>query len=113
MAKSEQFTFDGGAATYIGTAILGWIITVVTFGIGYPWSLCMFHKWRTKHTMINGRRLIFTGGGFSLIGLWIKWMILTFLTFGIYFFWVIPSLNKWVVEHTDFEDEAKPEGDLV
>ena len=63
MAKSEQFTFDGGAATYIGTAILGWIITAVTFGIGYPWSLCMFHK--------------------------------------------------WVVEHTDFEDEAKPEGDLV
>ena len=58
MAKSEQFTFDGGAATYIGTAILGWIITVVTFGIGYPWSLCMFHKWRSKHTMINGRRLI-------------------------------------------------------
>jgi uncharacterized membrane protein YjgN (DUF898 family) len=63
--------------------------------------------------MINGRRLIFTGGGFSLIGLWIKWMILTFLTFGIYFFWVIPSLNKWVVEHTDFENDAKPEGDLV
>jgi len=75
--------------------------------------LCMFHKWRSKHTMINGRRLIFTGGGFSLIGLWIKWLILTILTFGIYFFWVIPSLNKWVVEHTDFEDEAKPEGDLV
>ena len=36
-----------------------------------------------------------------------------FLTFGIYFFWVIPSLNKWVVEHTDFENDAKPEGDLV
>ena len=109
MARSKQFTFDGGAATYIGTAILGWLITVLTIGIGYPWSLCMYYKWRSKHTMINGRRLRFTAGGFSLIGLWIKWWLLTLLTLGIYFFWVIPSLNKWVVEHTDFEDEVFPD----
>ena len=102
MAKSKTFTFNGGALTFYGTAILSFFITVFTFGIGYPWALCLFHKWKAKHTYINGKRLIFIGGGFSLIWLWIKWYIFTILTLGIYIFWVIPSLNRWIVEHTDF-----------
>ena len=103
MSKSKSFVFNGGAATYFGTAILASLITLFTFGIGYPWALCLFQKWKAKHTYIEGRRLRFTGGGFSLIGLWIKWLVLLLITFGIYSFWLIPSLNKWVVEHTDFE----------
>ena len=67
----------------------------------------MFLKWRSEHTLIDGKRLRFTGGGFSLLGLWIKWWLLTIVTFGIYIFWVIPSLNKWVVEHTDFEIDSE------
>ena len=103
MSKSKNFTFDGGASTYIGTALLAIFITIFTFGIGYPWALCLFQKWKAKHTFINGKRLVFKGGGFSLIGLWIKWMLLLIITFGIYSFWLIPSLNRWIVEHTDFE----------
>ena len=103
MSKSDRFTFDGGAVTYVGTAILGWIITTFTLGLAYPWALCMFHKWKAHHTMIDGKRLKFTAGGFSLIGLWIKWWFLTAITLGIYIFWLVPSLNKWITEHTDFE----------
>ena len=65
----------------------------------------MYHKWRTEHTIINGKRLKFISGGLSLTGLWIKWWFLSIITFGIYIFWVIPSLNKWIVEHTVFIDD--------
>ena len=106
MSKSKNFVFDGGAATYFGTAILSWLITVFTLGIGYPWALCLFHRWKTKHTYVQGKQLVFTGGGFSLIGLWIKWMIFLIITIGIYSFWLIPSLNQWIVEHTDFADST-------
>ena len=102
MSKSKNFVFDGGAATYFGTAILSWFITVFTLGIGYPWALCLFQKWKAKHTYIQGRQLKFTGGGFSLIGLWLKWLVFLIITIGIYSFWLIPSLNRWIVEHTDF-----------
>ena len=102
MAKSKTFVFKGGALTFYGTAILSFLITIFTFGLGYPWALCLFHKWKAKHTYINGKQLIFIGGGFSLIWLWIKWYIFTILTLGIYIFWVIPSFNRWIVEHTDF-----------
>ena len=102
MAKSKSFVFNAGAGTYFGTAILAFLITVFTLGFGYPWALCLFHKWKAKHTYINGKQLKFTGGGFSLMGLWIKWIIFLILTLGIYSFWLVPSLQKWVVEHTDF-----------
>ena len=104
MSKSKSFVFDGGAATYFGTGVLAFIITLFTLGLGYPWALCLFQSWKAKHTYVNGKRLTFTGGGFSLIGLWIKWMILLIITLGIYSFWLIPSLQSWIVEHTDFED---------
>lgn len=104
MGKSKNFVFDGGASTFLGTAILGFLISLFTLGIGYPWVLCSLQRWKAKHTYIQGKQLQFTGGGFSLIGLWIKWMLLTFITFGIYGFWVIPKMNQWIVEHTDFID---------
>ena len=104
MSKSKNFVFDGGAATYLFTAIFGFLVTALTLGIGYPWAVCSFQRWKAKHTYIQGRQLVFTGGWFSLIGLWIKWMLFLILTVGIYSFWMIPSLNQWIVEHTDFAD---------
>ena len=104
MPSSKNFLFGGGAGSYILTALISWFITLISFGLAYPWALCMFHKWRTEHTIINGKRLKFNGTGFSLIFLWIKWWFLSLITFGFYILWVIPSLNKWVVEHTDYAD---------
>lgn len=104
MAVSKNFTFDGGAGTYLGIQLGAFFITLFSIGIAYPWALCMTQKWKAKHTFINGRRLVFIGGGFSLIGLWLKWVVLMIITLGIYSFWVGPSLQKWIVTHTDFED---------
>ncbi len=105
MTKSGRFTFNGGAATYVGTGILGFIITVITFGICYPFALVLLERWRTKHTYIDGRRLVFTGSAWSLFGNWIKWMILIIITLGIYSFWVYPRLQRWKTEHTDFDQK--------
>ena len=63
MGKSKNFVFDGGAVTYLGTAIFGILITLCTFGIGYPWALCSLQRWKAKHTFIQGKQLKFIGGG--------------------------------------------------
>jgi uncharacterized membrane protein YjgN (DUF898 family) len=102
MAKSKNFTFDGGAATFVGTAILGFLITVFTLGICYPFALVLMQRWKAKHTYIRGLQLQFTGTGMGLFGNWIKWLSLTLITLGIYGFWVQPRLQQWIVEHTDF-----------
>ena len=102
MAKSKTFTFDGGAGTYLGTAILAFLITVFTLGICYPYALVLRQRWIAKHTFVEGRQLKFTGTGVGLFGHWIKWFLLCVITLGIYGFWIAPRVRKWVVEHTDF-----------
>ena len=101
-SNSKRFTFDGGAGTYLGTAILGVLITVFTLGICYPFAVVLRQRWRAKHSYIDGRQLIFTGSAMGLFGNWIKWFLLIIITVGIYSFWVGPRIQKWVWENTDF-----------
>lgn len=102
MPRSESFRFDGGAATYLGTGILAFLITVFTLGICYPFALVLRERWRAKHTYVEGRRLMFIGSAIGLFGNWIKWLVLSLITLGIYLLWVGPRIRKWKVENTDF-----------
>lgn len=106
--NSGRFSFDGGAATFVGTAILSVLITVCTLGICYPFALVLMERWRAKHSFIDGRRLVFTGSAMGLFGNWIKWFLLSIITFGIYLFWVAPRIARWKWEHTDFDPTWVP-----
>jgi uncharacterized membrane protein YjgN (DUF898 family) len=103
MTRNGRFTFDGGAATYVGTALLGFLITLVTLGICYPFALVLKERWRAKHSYIDGNRLVFTGSAIGLFGLWIRWFLLIVVTLGIYLFWVGPRIAGWKWEHTSFD----------
>ena len=82
--------------------MLGWLITILTLGICFPWALCMVYNWKIKHTVIEGKRLRFDGTALQLFGNWIKWLLLTIITFGIYSFWVQIAIKKWKTKHTFF-----------
>ena len=97
---NNESYFDGGLLQLIGWRILGTLITAITFGICYPWALCMVYNWETKHTVINGRRLRFDGSAVGLFGNWIKWLFFCIITLGIYSFWLRISLMKWKTKHT-------------
>jgi len=106
--NSGRFHFDGGAATYVGTAILGFLITVCTFGFCYPFALVLRERWKAKHSYIDGQRLTFTGSAWGLFGNWVKWLLLSIITLGIYLFWVVPRITKWKWENTDFDPTWRP-----
>jgi uncharacterized membrane protein YjgN (DUF898 family) len=108
MAKSGRFRFDGGAATYVGTALLAFAITLCTLGVCYPFALVLRERWRAKHSYIDGFPLVFTGTATGLFGNWIKWLILIFITAGIYLLWVGPRIAEWKWEHTDFDRSRTP-----
>lgn len=95
--------FDGGLFQLIGWRLLGSLITLLTFGICYPWAICMVYNWEIKHTVIEGKRLRFDGSAIQLFGNWIKWLLLCIITFGIYGFWVQIAIKKWKTKHTFFE----------
>jgi uncharacterized membrane protein YjgN (DUF898 family) len=64
--------FDSGLLSYIGWDILGLIVITCTFGICYPWALCMVYGWKINHTVIDGHRMNFSKSAFSLFGNWIS-----------------------------------------
>ncbi|GHV82068.1 hypothetical protein AGMMS49991_06260 [Spirochaetia bacterium] len=92
--------FDGGLFSYFGWKILGWLITILTLGICYPWAICMSYGWKINHTVINGKRLRFTGKAVDLFLHWLLWWFLSIITLGIYLFWLFISIEKWRVKHT-------------
>jgi uncharacterized membrane protein YjgN (DUF898 family) len=96
--------FDGGLLSLIGWNILGFLVTVLTVGICYPWALCMIYGWKINHTVVEGKRLRFTGSAAGLFGNWIKWLLLTIITVGIYSLWLGIALEKWKASHTVFAD---------
>ena len=96
--------FEGSLLGLIGVNILSWLVTVITFGIAAPWSMCIKYRWVAKNTVIEGRRLEFIGTGGSLFLHYIKWWILTIITFGIYGFWLYIKLLQWKTENTVFVD---------
>ncbi|EJR24425.1 MULTISPECIES: DUF898 family protein [Bacillus cereus group] len=98
----RQSFFDGGLLSFIGWSILGALITVFTFGICYPWALCMVYGWKINHTVVDGHRMKFNGSAVGLFGNWIKWLLLIVITLGIYGFWVSIKLEDWKVKNTTF-----------
>lgn len=100
--RGKSSYFDGGLLQFIGWSILGWLVTVFTLGICYPWAITMIYGWKINHTVIEGRRMQFTGSAVGLFGNWIKWWLLTIITLGIYGFWLFIKLEDWKARNTTF-----------
>lgn len=97
--------FDGGVLANLGYGLLCAAITAITFGICHPWAFCIKKEWRTRHTVVDGRRLVFDGTGAQLFGNWIKWLLLMFVTIGIYSLWVSVKMMQWEAKHTHFVED--------
>ncbi len=101
-SQQRESYFDGTLLQLIGWRLAGWLITLITVGICYPWALCKLYGWKINHTVVNGHRLKFNGTAIGLFGNWIKWWLLTLITLGIYGFWLGIALEKWKTKHTAF-----------
>jgi len=73
----------------------------------YPFTICWKLKWKAKHSVYDGKRLVFDGNGFELLGKWILWLFLSIITIGIYSAFVTIKLEKWKASHTHLVDDLK------
>lgn len=108
--KSQKASyFDGGFWQLFGWELLGWLVTVCTAGICYPWAVQMVYSWQQRHKVYCKKRCIFDGTAISLFGTWILCMFLAVVTCGIYTFWIPIKIKKWQIKHTHFADNLSDE----
>lgn len=108
LRRTNASRFDGGLMQYIGWNILGWLVTLFTLGICYPWAVQMVYSWEQRHKVYCGRRCTFDGRAVGLFGTWMLCLLLTFVTFGIYSFWVPLRVHRWKVRHTHLLADSTP-----
>ena len=96
--------YTGGA---LMTFLINWavaFVSIISFGLLFPFMFCWKKRWQAEHTFINGRRLVFDGTGVQLFGRFMIWFLLAIATLGIYF--IIKgniSFVAWETKHTHFE----------
>ena len=63
----EDSYFDGDLLQLVGYKIVGFFVTVFTADICYPWAFTMIYAWKSKHTVVEGKRLECTGSAVGLL----------------------------------------------
>jgi uncharacterized membrane protein YjgN (DUF898 family) len=97
--------FQGAGGDLFVTFLVGYLLTMVTFGIYAPWFMCKLNKWFAERTKLvsNGQEtgsLDFTGEGGALLVTFIVGYLLTLVTFGIYMAWFQVKLLKFNADST-------------
>lgn len=103
--SKEPGNFDGWLVQEIGWFLLGFLVTLFTFGIAFPVAYCWFLNWEYKHTIYDGKRLAFDGKATQLIGKWLIWILLCMMTLGIFILFIPKKLMAWKVSHLHMEGE--------
>ena len=113
--ENEPYTkgdscFTGGLLGIIGVNLFCKLLTLISFGILYPFGICYKQRWIAKHTVINRKKIVFDGKAVSLIGHYLLWWFLCIITFGIYALWLPINITKWYTKntHIKLKDEEEP-----
>lgn len=112
--KGDSY-FDGGLLGLIGVNLVTSFLTIISFGLLYPFVICYKQKWLAKHTIINRKKLSFKGTSLSLVGHYFLWWFLTLITFGIFALWLPIKIWQWQAKntHIKLKDEIEEKNSIV
>jgi uncharacterized membrane protein YjgN (DUF898 family) len=109
LANGQQvgtFEFHGTGGNLFKTFIVGYLLTMVTFGIYGAWFQVKLKKFFMEHTLVRSRgrayQGMFSGTGKELLIILVVGMLLTSVTFGVYFFWFFAKQQRYMIGNTAY-----------
>lgn len=113
-----QFEFTGTGGKLFGTYLVGFLLTMITFGIYASWFMVNITKFFAENThgkAANGSTYAvqFRGNGGSLFGTMFVGALLTSLTFGIYGAWFMVKLAKFFTDNLDVMENGTKVGSFA
>jgi uncharacterized membrane protein YjgN (DUF898 family) len=104
-----KFDFVGTGGKLLVTFLVGYLLTIVTFGIYGFWFIVKLWKFFAQNTevTVNGKTYVedFLGTGGQLLVTLLVGYLLTVITFGIYGPWFLCKLYKFELENLVFNDQ--------
>jgi hypothetical protein len=100
--------FEGCGFCYFWLLVGCGSLSVATLSIMVPWCYGWVASYRTKRTVIDGKRFVFDGHGGEFIGRWILYVFLFLVTVGVFGFWIPKKLRDWRLSHTHSAPEENP-----
>ena len=100
--RGIRFRFLG---TFKATGILiarGWLLTLLSLGLYYPYYLNRFQDYWTTKTTFGNIPFSYDGQGKEVFRIWLKGILLTILTLGIYLFWLKANLQRYFWNRTGY-----------
>ena len=100
-----QLRFDASGGDLFVTFLVGYLLTMITFGIYGPWFMCKLQDLFYSNTSIlsGGQKvggLNFSGTGGDLFVTFIVGYLLSMITLGIYGPWFQVKIMKFYAQHT-------------
>ena len=100
-----RFEFRGNGLSLLWLFIWTGFVTLITFGLFFPWASTYFMKWAAQNTYIGGRQLVFKGNGLGFFIEWLIIMILTIITLCLYTPWGVCKFYRWISDNIEYADE--------
>jgi len=100
--RGIRFSFRGQTAAFVRLFVSGALLSVVTFGVYYPFFYNNMWRFLMNNTYYGTARFEYDGTGADLFGRFLLAMVLTPLTLGIYWFWFAAHRQRYMWAHTSF-----------
>ena len=100
--RGIRFRFEG---TFKETSMLiakGWLMTILTLGLYYPYYLNRFQSYWISKTCFGNIAFSYDGQAREIFRIWIKGILLSIITLGIYLFWLRADLQRYFWSHTRY-----------
>ena len=102
--RGIRFRFEG---TFKETSMLiakGWLMSILTLGLYYPYYRNRFQAYWTSRSSFGNIAFNYDGQGNEVFSIWIKGILISILTFGIYMFWLKANLQRYFWNRTSYSD---------
>jgi uncharacterized membrane protein YjgN (DUF898 family) len=102
--RGIRFRFEG---TFKETSVLiakGWLLTLLSLGLYYPYYRNRFQAYWTSKSSFGNIAFSYDGQSKEVFRIWLWGILLSILTLGIYMFWLKANLQRYFWNHTAYSD---------
>lgn len=100
--RGIRFSFRGQTGAFVRMFVSGALLTVITFGLYYPFFYNNMWRFLIGNTYYGTQRFEFDGTGADLFGKFLLAVVLTPLTLGLYWFWFAAHRQRYMWTRTSF-----------